>query len=191
MSESKSKETPEAKQAPSKAEKSGPSAAQTPTEGLFGMPGLFASMESMRDQMDRLFHSFAAGWPSLGEEGPLREHRPAFALGHMPKVETAEDDKQFEITVELPGVDEKDVAVSVDDGILTIKGEKKSEREEKKKDYHLSERSYGSFQRSFHLPETAAQDKISADFENGVLKVTLPKSGGGKAGERKISITKK
>jgi HSP20 family protein len=186
MSDAKSKE-----QSPKPEKKEVAEPAPAHSEGLFGMPSLFASMESMRDQMDRLFHSFAAGWPSLGEEGPLREHRPAIALGHMPKVETAEDDKQFEITVELPGVDEKDVAVSVDDGVLTIKGEKKSEREEKNKDYHLTERSYGSFQRSFHLPETAAQDKISADFENGVLKVTLPKSAGGKAGQRKIAITKR
>ncbi len=186
MSDVKSKE-----QSPKAEKKEAAEPAPAHSEGLFGMPSLFASMESVRDQMDHLFKSFAAGWPAVGGEGPLREHRPGFALGHVPKVETAEDDKQFEITVELPGVDEKDVAVSVDDGMLTIKGEKKSEREEKKKDYHLTERSYGSFQRSFRLPENAAQDKISADFENGVLKIALPKSAGGKTGVRTISITKK
>lgn len=187
MTDTKSKETQETKETAPKTASQAP----TPTEGLFGMPSLFASMESMRDQMDRLFQSFAAGWPALGGEAGLRENRPAFALGHMPKVETAEDDKQYEISVELPGVDEKDVAVSVEDGMLIIKGEKKSEREDKKKDYHMSERSYGSFQRSFRLPENAAQDKISADFENGVLKIALPKSAAAKAGERKIAITKK
>lgn len=187
MSEAKPKEQPK------KTGKAGTEETGTPApgEGIFGVPSLFASMESMREQMDRLFQSFAAGWPALTGEGPLPEQRPAFALGHMPKVETAEDDKQFEISVELPGVDEKDVSVSVDNGVLTIKGEKKSEREEKKKDYHLTERSYGSFERSFHLPENASQDKITADFENGVLKIALPKSAGGKAGERKIAITKK
>jgi HSP20 family protein len=187
MTDSKSKETKETTAA-AETEKTG---APAPSEGIFGMPSLFTSLESMRDQMDRLFQSFSAGWPSLAGEGPLRERRTGLGLGMMPKVETSEDDKQFEISVELPGVDEKDVSVSVDDGVLTIKGEKKSEREEKKKDYHLTERSYGSFQRSFQLPENANQDKISADFENGVLKIALPKAAGAKAGERKISITKK
>lgn len=189
MTDAKPKDTRQAqqsKEAPAKPEK-----APEPGEGLFGMPSLFTSMESMRDQMEHLFQSFSAGWPALTGAGPLREDRPALALGHMPKVETAEDDKQYEIFVELPGVDEKDVSISVDSGVLTIKGEKKSERREKKKDYHLSERSYGSFQRSFHLPENADQDKISADFSNGLLRIALPKSAGSKAGERKIAISKK
>jgi HSP20 family protein len=165
--------------------------AVTPAEGFFGLPNLFASMESMRDQMDRLFHSFTNGWPALGGETALREQSTGLGLGHMPKVETSEDDKQFEISVELPGVDEKDVSVSVDRGVLSIKGEKKAEREEKKKDFHLTERSYGSFERSFHLPEAADQQKISADFDNGVLKVVVPKSATNKPSERKIAISTK
>jgi HSP20 family protein len=166
--------------------------APAPSEGIFGLPNLFASMESMRDQMDRLFQSFASGWPTLGGDTALREERSGLGLGHMPKVETAEDDKQFEISVELPGVDEKDVSVSVDRGVLSIKGEKKAEREEKKKNYHLTERSYGSFERSFHLPDDIDQQKIAADFDNGVLKVVVPKSAVSKPSERKIAIgTKK
>ena len=81
-----------------------------------------------------------------------------------------------EISAELPGIDEKNVEVKVADDILTIKGEKQEEKEEKTKDYHLSERSFGSFQRAFQVPSGVDTDKIDAKFSKGILTVTLPKS---------------
>ena len=91
----------------------------------------------------------------------------------------------------MPGLTEKDIEVKVSNGNLMIKGEKKEEKEEHEKDYHLSERRYGSFVRSFAVPEEVDVDKIEAAFEKGVLKVKLPKSAEAKASEKKIEIKTK
>lgn len=93
-----------------------------------------------------------------------------------PLVDIAEDDKEYLIKAELPEVNKEDVKVTVENGVLTITGERKFEKEEKGKKYHRIERGYGSFMRSFTLPEGAAGDKISAEFKDGVLKVHLAKS---------------
>ena len=93
-----------------------------------------------------------------------------------PLVDVAEDDKEYLIKAELPEVKKEDVKVTVENGVLTITGERKFEKEEKNKKYHRVERAYGSFMRSFTLPQDAAGDKISAEFKDGVLKVHLPKS---------------
>ena len=106
----------------------------------------------------------------------------------MPAVDVAETDKAYEITAELPGMDEKNIEVKFADGVLTIKGEKKDEKEEKKKDYYLSERSYGSFQRSFQVPDGVDTDKIEATFKNGILTVVLPKSTEAQKATKKIDV---
>ena len=93
----------------------------------------------------------------------------------IPAVDIAEDDKEYTIKVELPGVNKEDVRVSVEGGVLSISGERKTEKEEKNKKYHRIERTYGSFARSFTLPEGTASDRVGAEFKNGVLKVHLPK----------------
>ena len=93
-----------------------------------------------------------------------------------PLVDITEDDKEYLIKAELPEVKKEDVKVTVENGTLTITGERKFEKEEKDKKYHRIERAYGSFMRSFPLPEGAAGEKVSADFKDGVLKVHLPKS---------------
>ena len=93
-----------------------------------------------------------------------------------PLVDIAEDDKEYLIKAELPEVKKEDVKVTVENGVLTITGERKFEKEEKGKKYHRVERGYGSFTRSFTLPEGAASDKISAEYKDGVLKVHLTKS---------------
>ena len=111
-------------------------------------------------------------------------------LSAVPAVDIAEKDKEYEITAELPGMDESNIDVKFADGLLTIKGEKKEEREEKKKDYYLSERRYGSFQRSFPVPESVDANKIEAKFVNGVLTVKLPKSSEAQKNEKKIAIKK-
>jgi len=108
----------------------------------------------------------------------------------VPAVDIAEKDKEYEITAELPGMDESNIDVKFADGLLTIKGEKKEEKEEKNKDYYLSERRYGSFQRSFPVPESVDANKIEAKFVNGVLTVKLPKSPEAQKNEKKIAIKK-
>jgi len=106
----------------------------------------------------------------------------------MPAVDVSETDKAFEITVELPGMDEKNVEVKVSNSILTIKGEKQEEKEEKKKDYYRRERSFGSFERSFQVPEGVDADKIEANFKKGVLAVMLPKNPEAQKAEKKIAV---
>ncbi len=92
-----------------------------------------------------------------------------------PSVDIKEEDKQFVLLADIPGVDPKDIEVNMENGMLTIKGERKTEATEEKEDYKRVERVYGSFYRRFSLPETADAEKISATASNGVLKVTIPK----------------
>lgn len=118
---------------------------------------------------------------------------PAVAGGQatvalQPQTDIAETDKEYEVTVELPGIDEKDVEVTLANGVLSIKGEKKFEREEKKKDYYLSERSYGSFQRAIRVPEGVDAEKVSAAFNKGVLTLKLPKLPEVQASTKKIAV---
>ena len=95
--------------------------------------------------------------------------------GFTPAVEISEDDEAYTINAELPGIDKKDVHIEVKDGVLTLRGERKHEHEEKEDGYFRTERSYGSFERSFALPEAADEEKIKASFNDGILTVTLPK----------------
>jgi HSP20 family protein len=135
---------------------------------------------SMRREMDRLFDDMTKGM-SLA--------RPAFGMGIMqPRVDVKETDKGIEVHAELPGVDEKDVEVSFADGMLTIRGEKKQDREEKEKGYYLMERSYGSFMRQIPMPLDVDEDKVEAKFDKGVLSVVLPKSPRAEAKTKKIEI---
>ena len=103
---------------------------------------------------------------------------PTFGNGKsdlLPSMDVTETDKEIEITAELPGLEEKDVQINVADNLLTIRGEKKAEKEEKDKDYRLVERSYGSFERTLALPDGVNLDAIQASIAKGVLKVTVPK----------------
>ncbi|HLH49508.1 MAG TPA: Hsp20/alpha crystallin family protein [Roseiarcus sp.] len=106
----------------------------------------------------------------------LTDWEPRWLGETAPAVDVAEKEKAFEVTAELPGIDQNNVEVKLANDVLTIKGEKKQETEEKKKNYYMSERRYGSFERSFQVPEGVDQDKIEASFNKGVLTVTLPKS---------------
>jgi HSP20 family protein len=92
------------------------------------------------------------------------------------------------VKAEVPGMDPKHIDISLSDGVLTIKGEKKEEKEEKEANYHLVERSYGAFSRSIRLPSEVQSDKINASYKNGVLKITLPKSEEAKKKEIKIKV---
>jgi HSP20 family protein len=105
-----------------------------------------------------------------------------------PRTDVAETEKALQVSVELPGIDQKEIDVSLTDGALTIKGEKKNARDENKNGYHLSERSYGSFYRSVPLPQGVDSDKAEAEFKNGVLTVTLPKTQEALARVKKIDV---
>ncbi len=162
------------------------------TEKLPTPPQVWRPFESLRQEIDRLFDEFDGGfWRSpfrsaLFDSAPFR--RTEMALGTMPAVDVSETDKAYEITAELPGMDEKNVEVKVANDILTIKGEKRAEKEEKSKDYYRRERSFGSFERSFHVPDGVDSDKIEAGFKNGVLSVMLPKSPQAQKAEKKIAV---
>jgi len=145
--------------------------------------------QSLRGEMDRLFDRFTGfGWPSMRR---AFETMPTFETSfsfNAPAVDVTEDDKGFKISAELPGLDEKDIDVSVTGDVLTIKGEKRQEKEAKDKNWYVSERSYGSFQRAFTLPDGVDRNKIAASFSKGVLTVTLPKSAEAQKQQQKIEV---
>jgi HSP20 family protein len=138
----------------------------------------FREFERVRRQMDRLWDSFLeGGLRRRSEEGEW-----------LPSLDVAETKSELVVKAEAPGMDPKDIDISLSDGVLTIKGEKRQEKEEKEADYHLIERSYGSFTRSVQLPREVQSDKISASYKNGILKITLPKSEEAKKKEIKIKV---
>ena len=115
---------------------------------------------------DRIFdRCFAAPWPETNA-----------VTAWSPAVDIEETDKEIILTADLPDVDEKDLDVKVEDDVLTLKAERKFEKESKTENFHRRERAYGSFQRSFGLPEGVNVDKIGAKYDKGVLRVTLPKA---------------
>lgn len=147
---------------------------------------------SLRTDIDRLFDDFDRGWFAPWPGRSLFNMEALFPRGIVgeatPAVDIVENEKSFEITAEMPGIDEKDIELKMSNGTLTIKGEKKEEKEEKGEGYYLSERRFGSFQRCFQVPDGVDASKIDASFKNGVLKVVLPKTAEAKLAERKIPI---
>jgi len=144
----------------------------------FGELTPFRDFERMRRDMDRL-------WDSFFERGVRRTDDDG---SWLPSLDVAETKNDIVVKAEVPGMDPKDIDISLSDGLLTIKGEKKQEKEEKEENYHYVERSYGAFCRSVRLPTEVQSDKISASYKNGVLKVTLPKSDEAKKKEVKIKV---
>ena len=147
--------------------------------------------EGLRREVERLFEDFTMNPFRL----PFR--RPAFDIEPFwqaeswiaaPAVDLVEHDKAFELTAELPGLDEKKVEVKVANGVLTIKGEKHEDKEEKNKDFHMRERRFGSFERALRIPESVDTDKIEASFKKGVLTVTLPKTAEAQKPVKKIEV---
>lgn len=134
----------------------------------------------MNDLFDNLFGDWQTRWPGA--------HAQESMLA-APRVDVAETDDAVQVTAELPGMDEKDVQVTLDHDILTIKGEKKAEREEKKKNYHLVERSFGEFHRAIALPAGLDAEKVKAVFKRGVLTVNLPKLPEARSPQKKIEIS--
>ncbi len=122
---------------------------------------------SLQQEIDRIFDEFGRGFTSL----------PSIAGGHglVPRMDVSETDKTIEATIELPGLEEKDVEINFVDDVLSIRGEKKSEKEEKDKNYHLVERRYGAFARSVTLPTGTDPASIEATIDKGILKITVQK----------------
>lgn len=153
--------------------------------------GEWMPFESLRREVDRLFDDFHP----FGLRGALPRGLSLFDRGGRraqwpvaPAMDLVEKEKEYEITAELPGMDEKSVELKVSNNVLTIKGEKTEEKEEREKDYYLSERRFGSFERSFQLPEGIDTDKIDATFAKGVLTVKLPKTADAQKAEKTISV---
>jgi len=138
----------------------------------------FGGLSSFRNEMDRLWNRFS------GETPFARTFNEMWS----PSVDISETKDDFVIKAELPGLEAKDVNVSISGDILTIKGEKKAEEEEKDEHYHRVERYSGSFQRVFQLPSGVKADKIEANFDKGVLKVTLPKVEEAKKKEIEVKV---
>jgi HSP20 family protein len=152
--------------------------------GLWGHP-----MESLRREWDRALESFPARWP-FGRTNLENEPfwRRQMAGHNEPAIDVAERDDKYEVSIELPGVEEKDIQLKLANGVLVVRGEKHGEHEEKRKDYVLSERTYGTFQRSLRAPEGVDPDRVEASFDNGVLTVTLPKTSEARQREKRIPI---
>ncbi len=157
-----------------------------------GEPAFFSEawrpFEALRNQVDRLFEDFAAEDFWHRPFRPLPGFEEARKFVARPAVDVTQNDKAYEIAAELPGLDEKNIEVNVANGGLTIKGEKKEQKEEKQKGYYLAERRYGSFERYFGLPDGVDAEKIEASFKNGVLKVTLPKTAEAQKPAKKIEV---
>lgn len=129
-----------------------------------------------------------SGWyPSIF--GPLKNIQEHVAEFFAPQADAAATGEAYEVNVELPGVARDDIQIDVHDNMVTVHGEKKTEREEEGKTYFFSERTFGSFDRSFRLPANADADKIAANFKDGVLTIRIPKAGPPPEKTRRIDIS--
>jgi len=123
------------------------------------------SLAGLHNEIDRLFDSFFS--PSQEEETAVGSF--------LPYVDIEEKDKELVLTAELPGLKKDDIKLTIKDNLLSISGEKKQEKSENKRNYHRTERVFGKFQRSFRLPDYADQEKIDADYTEGILTLRIPK----------------
>ncbi|GBE03327.1 MAG TPA: Hsp20/alpha crystallin family protein [Nitrospirae bacterium] len=137
--------------------------------------------ERLHGEMDTLFEDFFRDFSMEPFEG-------RYAGSFSPNIDVAETDKEIKISAELPGMDEKEIEVNVNNDSITIRGEKKEEKEDKGKDYYHVERSYGSFSRTIPLPAEIESDKAQAHFKKGVLTVKIPKSAKSIESKKKIEI---
>lgn len=130
--------------------------------------GAFRPLSRMEQEMEETFDRFFRGWPLLREA--------AEGLGWAPAIDVVDRKDEVILRADLPGMSERDVELTLQDGNLTIRGERKEEKEEKEENYYCCERSYGAFSRSLAVPASVNADKINATFKSGVLEVHLPKT---------------
>lgn len=156
------------------------------------VPQAWHPFESLHREINRLFDDFGRDFwrspfrSSAFDIEPFFKREMKFVTA--PAVDIAEKDNAYEITADLPGMDEKNIEVQLSNGNLTIKGEKKEEKEEKKKDFYLQERRFGSFERTFGVPEGVDTEKVEASFKKGVLTITLPKKPEAQKPAKKIDV---
>ena len=139
----------------------------------------FRELNALQNRMNRLFEEQYGG----GREESLT------AGAFVPPVDIYEDEHSIQLKLEVPGIDEKDLDIKVENNTLTVSGERKFEKEEKEENFHRVERRYGSFTRSFTLPNTVSTDDIQADYENGMLKIRLNKRAEAKPKQIKVNVT--
>ena len=145
----------------------------------------FQEFTALQRQMNRMFDNFFGRTTSLM---PFRENLSDWEFG--PPVDIYEDDQRLTFKIEVPGIDEKDVKVEVENNVLTVHGERKLEKDIKEENVRRMERHYGAFSRSFTLPSTVDPDKIEANYAHGVLAIQLPKPAGAKAKQIKVNVPK-
>src|SRR6185295_12775384 len=126
----------------------------------------FRDLNMLQDRMNRLFNDAGRGW---------RADEPAATTTWSPAVDIFETENEIVVKAELPGVDRKDLTLNLENNILTLKGERKFEKETKEENYHRIERSYGGFSRAFSIPTTVDEENIREDYKDGILKIALPK----------------
>jgi HSP20 family protein len=150
-------------------------------------PSTFTPFGGEFDRLfDRMVRAWSFGWLEPAVPGANGQPRALRTFEHAPKVEVQENGKTYTISIELPGLDQKDVKVLIEGDLLTISGEKHVERSDEK--IHYTERSYGSFTRAFTLPSDADRDGISADFAKGVLTLVIPKAVHGSERAKQVEI---
>ena len=139
-------------------------------------------LTNLQRDVNRVFDDF---WSRFDRPSTARN---GFVGTDHPRTDIADNDDEIEVSIELPGMDEKDIEVSLSRDVLTVRGEKKAEKKEEKKGYYLSERSYGSFYRSIPLPPGADTDKAKAEFKKGVLTISVPKTEEAQAEVKRIAV---
>jgi HSP20 family protein len=140
---------------------------------------------AMRREMNRLFDDVFGGFGLPSAFGPALRQMPA-----APKIDVSETDNEIQITAEMPGIDENDVEVLLEDDRLIIRGEKKEEREDKDRNYHVRERVQGAFSRTLPLPFAPDPNQVKAEFRNGVMTITIPKPQEVKQKQHRIEVQK-
>ena len=158
-------------------------------EGAMESAGVFANpLRQFHQEVDRIFDQAFRGF-GLTTSGFDRPLLPRLSDGMLkPTLDLGATDKEYTVTVEIPGVDETDVKLEIVNDTLIIRGEKKQEKEEKEKNYYRMERSYGAFQRVLSLPGDANQEAVAATFKNGVLTVTMPRTAARQASVKQIKV---
>src|SRR5262245_57045504 len=138
----------------------------------------FRDLNVLQDRMNRLFDDAGRGW---------RGDEPVSTTTWSPMVDIFETEGDIVVKAELPGMDRKDIFLNLENNVLTLKGERRFEKETKEENYHRIERSYGGFSRSFSIPSMVDEEKIRADYKEGVLKIVLPKKEQAKPKQIRIS----
>ena len=139
----------------------------------------FRDLNMLQDRMNQLFDNPGRGW---------RDNEPSATTTWSPAVDIYETESAIVVKAELPGMERKDITLNLENNVLTLRGERRFEKETKEENYHRIERSYGGFSRAFSIPVTVNEEKIQADYKDGVLKILLPKKDQAKPKQIQISV---